>query len=48
MKRLKNALYIMTLCLIASVIGYFVFSFTQFNNGSTFTQETFKNGFYRN
>lgn len=47
MKRFKNALYITTSCLIASVIGYFVYSFTQFNNGSTLTQETFKNGFYR-
>lgn len=37
----------MTICLITSVIGYFVYSYTQFNNGSNIAQEAFKNGFYR-
>lgn len=47
MKRFKNVAYITTSCFLASVIGFFVYSFTQFNNGSTLTQETFINGFYR-
>ena len=47
MKRIKNILYLITLCLIATVIGYFVYSFTQFNDGSKIAQEVFKNGFYR-
>lgn len=47
MKKLKNILYICVICLITSVIGYFVYSYTQFNNGNSFTQETFRNGFYR-
>lgn len=37
----------MTICLITSVIGYFVYSYTQFNNGANIAQDIFKRGFYR-
>lgn len=47
MKRLKNILYLMTICLKASVIGYFIYSYTQFNNGANIAQEAFKNGIYQ-
>ena len=47
MKKIKNILYICTLCLITAVIGYFVYSYTQFNNGASITQESFVDSYYK-
>lgn len=47
MKKFKNIIYLLVICLITSVIGYFVYSYAQFNKGSSIAQETFRNGFYR-
>ena len=47
MKKIKNILYICTLCLITAVIGYFVYSYAQFNNGASITQESFVDSYYK-
>ncbi len=45
-KALKNVVYLLTICLVIFVAGYFVFSFTQFNDKGV-KQEYFSKSFYR-